>query len=92
MFRGMKSSLGTSLDTTRLLAALFALLAATLLVMSFFFSIAQITVAQTSLAPVPAPDQPQARRLILKDGSYQTVTKYEIHGDRVRYFSAERGD
>ena len=29
------------------------------------------------------------QKLYLKDGSYQLVSRYEVHGDRVRYYSVE---
>jgi hypothetical protein len=35
---------------------------------------------------------PRGKKLVLKDGNFQLVRSYERKGERVRYFSAERGD
>ena len=34
----------------------------------------------------------RGKKLVLKDGSFQLVRSYEKNGDRVRFFSEERGD
>ncbi len=57
---------------------------------------ARASAAQTQRRPLDPPvasqrESPQHRmRLILKDGSYQTVLNYGVRGDTVRYRSAER--
>lgn len=61
--------------------------------MRFTARIAIIAIAAFTFAgSQPASAQNQAKRLILKDGSYQLAQKYEINGERVRYYSAERGE
>ena len=53
-----------------------------------YFPILGIMVSLLLAAAAQAQQNPE--RLVLKDGSYENVTKWEIKGDRVRYYSAER--
>ena len=41
---------------------------------------------------VKSPVIPRGKRLVLKDGTFQVVREYRLDGERIRYFSLERGD
>jgi hypothetical protein len=38
------------------------------------------------------PTVPRGKKLIMKDGTFQIVSRYQLDGDRVRYFSVERSE
>ena len=50
-----------------------------------------LCIALLLLPAVGAQDAPGRQRLILKDGTYQVVLRYEVKSGRVRFRSAERG-
>lgn len=70
-----------------------------------FLTVAGLPLKAFHQDPAPAPpvaDQkekpssgavlPRGKKLMLKDGSYQVIREYQRNGDRVRYYSLERGD
>lgn len=60
--------------------------------LALLLAAASFCTAQTPLPLKPVePSASANHRLILKDGTYQVVRRYEIVGDRLRYISAERG-
>src|SRR6202012_1460813 len=56
--------------------------------------VAALMLMATALAQSKPPTDPAEiatiHRLVLTDGSYQQVRRWEIKGDRVRYISSER--
>ncbi len=48
--------------------------------------------SSASGAGATVPAAIRAKKLVLKDGSFQLVRSYERQGEKVRYLSAERGD
>jgi hypothetical protein len=57
-----------------------------------FKSLATLSLALLFAVLTLAAAQQLTKRLILKDGSFQPTSKWEIKGDRVRYLSAERNE
>lgn len=57
-------------------------------VIACLFGLAILCPTPSIRAQAQKPDT--VRRLVLKDGTYQLVTRYEIKGDRVHYYSSER--
>jgi hypothetical protein len=47
--------------------------------------------AERAATPAEPEGVPRGKKLMLKDGSFQLVRNYENKGERVRYFSVERG-
>jgi hypothetical protein len=54
--------------------------------------ISLLAAVMIALASTHSWSQQNPKRLIMKDGSYQSATKWDVVGERVRYYSAERYD
>jgi hypothetical protein len=70
--------------------SVFGLAATVTIFANVLVSAAQTQGSKDSKTAVVKPER--GKKLVLKDGSFQLAREYQRNGERVRYFSAERGD
>jgi hypothetical protein len=92
----MSGLIGASVVTRRIFIVLLALPAllgfAVLISASANYCAEPFSLSQEAQQDSRDLTVPHGKKLVMKDGSFQIVSSYQLDGDRVRYFSVERAE